>query len=112
MAVNETSIAFITRQVERARLAGGRKRIVFPEGSDPRVLEAAARLAQEGLAEPILLGEPPVGAPSGLLFVQPETSPQLRKYASIYQERRRARGSPPWKPPRSPAARSTSASLW
>jgi len=92
MAVNETSIAFLNRQIERVRQAGSRKRIVFPEGFDPRVLEAAARLAREGLAEPILLGKPPEPAPHGVKFIQPETSPQLSKYAAIYHERRRARG--------------------
>ncbi len=34
------------------------KRIVFPEGDDPRVIEAARRLRDEGLAEPILLTDP------------------------------------------------------
>ncbi len=38
----------------RARTRNGR--IVFPEGTDPRILLAAARLVGEGLARPILLG--------------------------------------------------------
>ena len=42
----------VARLHERARGAG--KRIVFPEAGDPRVIEAAARLRAEGLAEPIL----------------------------------------------------------
>jgi phosphate acetyltransferase len=92
MALPESAINFMNRQVERVRQAGGRKRIVFPEGSDPRVLEAAGRLAREGLADPILLGKPPAGAPAGVAFVQPETSPHLQKYAALYHERRRAKG--------------------
>jgi phosphate acetyltransferase len=92
MPVTESSIAFMNRQVERVRQAGGRKRIVFPEGFDARVLEAAARLAREGMAEPILIGKPPAGAPAGVSFVEPESSPSLPKYAALYQERRRARG--------------------
>ena len=92
MPVTESSIAFINRQAERVRQAGGRKRIVFPEGFDPRVLEAAARLARDGMAEPILIGQPPAGAPAGVTFIQPETSPQLQKYAALYHERRRAKG--------------------
>ena len=92
MALPESAINFMNRQVERVRQAGGRKRIVFPEGSDPRVLEAAGRLAREGLADPILLGKPPAGAPAGVTFVQPETSPHLQKYAALYHERRRAKG--------------------
>lgn len=34
------------------------KTIVFPEGSDPRVLSAAVRLADEGLLVPLVLGSP------------------------------------------------------
>ena len=92
MAVNQTSIAFINRQIERVRQAGGRKRIVFPEGSDPRVLEAAARLVRDGIAEPVLIGKAPASAPAGVTFVEPEASPKLAKYASLYHERRRAKG--------------------
>src|SRR5437667_38883 len=33
-------------------------RVVFPEGEDPRILKAARILADEGIAEPILLGDP------------------------------------------------------
>lgn len=40
----------------RARAAGARARIVFPEGSEPRIREAAATLTRLGIAEPILLG--------------------------------------------------------
>src|SRR5216117_2591056 len=34
------------------------QRIVFPEGEDPRILKAARILADDGIAEPILLGDP------------------------------------------------------
>ena len=40
----------------RARAAGARARIVFPEGSDSRIQAAAEILARLGIAEPILLG--------------------------------------------------------
>ena len=36
------------------------KRIVFPEGAEPRVLEAAGRFNREQLGAPILLGDPEV----------------------------------------------------
>lgn len=45
----------LARIRERARAA--RKRIVFPEAGDPRVREAAAILAREGLCEPLLVHE-------------------------------------------------------
>lgn len=40
----------------RARAAGCRARLVFPEGDDPRVREAAETLKRLGIAEPLLLG--------------------------------------------------------
>ena len=33
-----------------------RRKIVLPEGDDPRIVEAAQRLREEKLAEPIVLG--------------------------------------------------------
>jgi phosphate acetyltransferase len=47
--------------IERARKL--KKTIVFPEGNDPRVIEAAARLAREGVVKPVLIGpKPPMPA--------------------------------------------------
>lgn len=54
-----------------------KKRIVFPEGNDPRVVTAAERLEREGLAEVVLVGR----------TKQPDT-----KYARFLHERRRAKG--------------------
>lgn len=39
-----------------------KRRIVLPESSDPRVLEAATRVAMQGLAHPVLIGDPEVVA--------------------------------------------------
>lgn len=41
----------------KARLSGNTKKIVFPEGSDERILQAASQLATEGLIQPVLVGE-------------------------------------------------------
>lgn len=76
--------------LERARKLN--KPIVFPEGSDPRVREAAARLASDHLVRPILLGEKPADVPPGVTYLDPARAPTLEKYAAIYYERRRARG--------------------
>lgn len=75
---------------ERARKL--KKTIVFPEGSDPRVLEAAGKLAAAGTARPVLLGPKPAIAPEGVTFVDPSGSPALGKYAALYYERRRSKG--------------------
>lgn len=76
--------------IERARRL--KKRIVFPEGTDPRVLAAAERLARDGVAEPILLGAPPSQAPAGVTFLDPARSERANHYATLYIERRRAKG--------------------
>lgn len=39
------------------QLAGNIKKIVFPEGSDDRILEAASKLAAEGIITPVLVGD-------------------------------------------------------
>ncbi len=49
-------MGFLDSIVEAARNAP--RRIVFPEGSDERVIEAAVRAARAGVARPILVGEP------------------------------------------------------
>ena len=41
-----------------ARAARANKRIVFPEGADPRVVAAAYRIAERKLGRPVLIGEP------------------------------------------------------
>ena len=69
-------MTFRERLYERARRA--RKRIVLPEGSDPRVRAAAARLEQLGLGRVQLLDAP---APSSLL------PPCIRLLRSRHQER-------------------------
>jgi phosphate acetyltransferase len=69
-------VTFRERLYERARRA--RKRIVLPEGSDPRVRAAAARLEQLGLGHVQLLEAP---APSSLL------SQCIRLLRSRHQER-------------------------
>ena len=40
------------------KLKKNQKKLVFTEGWDPRILEAASRLKQESILEPILLGKP------------------------------------------------------
>jgi phosphate acetyltransferase len=71
----DSATLFLARQIERLRRLP-KKRIVFPEGSDPRVQSAAERLRNEGLIDPILL----------------HNGPYNTKYAHIYYHRRRAKG--------------------
>jgi phosphate acetyltransferase len=85
-------MAFMERQKQRARRLQPKRRIVFPEGSDPRVTGAAARLASEGVLEPILVGPTPANAPPGVRFAGPATCPKLAAYARLYHERRKSKG--------------------
>src|SRR4029077_17654170 len=93
-AIPESATSFMSGLIERARKL--KKTIVFPEGSDPRVLEAAGRLAREGVVKPVLIGAKPAGFPEGsaegVAFIDPAKSPLLGKYTALYYERRRAKG--------------------
>jgi phosphate acetyltransferase len=90
VAIPESARSFMSGLVARARKL--KKTIVFPEGSDARVLQAAARLVAEGAAKPVLIGPRPANAPEGVTFVDPARSPLVEKYAALYYERRRAKG--------------------
>ncbi len=63
--------------IERARKL--KKTIVFPEGNDPRVLEAAARLAREGVVKPVLLGTSPATAHGWRGIRRPGNLPAARE---------------------------------
>ncbi|HEY1339041.1 MAG TPA: phosphate acetyltransferase [Bryobacteraceae bacterium] len=89
-AIPESATLFMSGLIERARKL--KKTIAFPEGNDARVLEAAARLAREGVVKPVLVGSKPAAAPEGVTFVDPAASAQAGKYAALYYERRRSKG--------------------
>ena len=76
-AIPESAKLFMSGLIERARKL--KKTIAFPEGTDPRVLEAAARLAREGVVKPVLIGARPANAPEGVEFVDPATSPLVEE---------------------------------
>ena len=67
-----------------------RPRIVFPEAEDPRIREAAARLRDEGILEPVLVAATAtvrVGLPGGIRVVAPEGD-ALERAARLLEERR------------------------
>src|SRR5438552_198817 len=86
----ESATAFLDGLIGRARR--NKKKIVFPEGSDPRIIAAAARLARDRILQPILIAAPPDSAPAGVTFIDPATCHASSKYAALYYERRRAKG--------------------
>ena len=77
------------------------KAIALPEGDEPRTVQAAAIVAREGLARPILLGEADrilavareTGANlSGVEIADPAKSPKREAYADVLYALRRAKG--------------------
>lgn len=76
---------------EKARRA--RRRIVLPEAHDPRVRQAAARLAAEGLVEPVLVDGGRLPAPPpGVDVVRVASDPRLDAFADQLHELRRHKG--------------------
>ncbi len=77
------------------------KRIVLPEGDEPRTVQASAKLVREQLAIPVLLGEKEriqavareTGTDiSGIECIDPKTSPKAAGYAQALYELRKAKG--------------------
>ncbi|HEX9402546.1 MAG TPA: phosphate acetyltransferase [Anaeromyxobacter sp.] len=93
--------AFRHRLVESARAAN--KRIVLPEGAEPRTVAAAAIVAQRGIARPVLLGSPDeiaevarkqgVTLPDSVEILDP--AKLAPRYVDPLVERRKAKGMTP-----------------
>lgn len=75
----------------------GDRTVVLPEGGDARIVRAARRLRDEGIARPVLLGPREeaeaaageAGVPlDGLEVVDPRQSDKLEPYAEIYASQR------------------------
>ncbi|MGB7341474.1 MAG: NADP-dependent malic enzyme [Phototrophicaceae bacterium] len=79
---------------------GQKKRIVFAEGREPKMIRAAARVKDEGIAEPILLGNPDdirqIIKDLGLRFeptiVDNYNDPRIDEYCKGLYELRRRKG--------------------
>lgn len=77
------------------------KRFVFPEGADPRVLQAARQIVTRRMGAPILLGERSVIKDAalrldislqGMRLIEPARSSDLDDFATRYLDLRRNRG--------------------
>ncbi len=90
--------AFLDRIAEQARATT--RRIVLPEGHDPRTIAAAVRLRQEGRAEPVVLGPEDevrsalagAGGPDDIAVHDPTTDSRHETFADTLLELRRDRG--------------------
>jgi phosphate acetyltransferase len=72
----------------RAQARAGPRVIVFPEGDDDRIREAARRIAAEGLAKPVLLTEETGVAADDPSPIQSSAAPKLAEYAERYAARK------------------------
>lgn len=84
------------------RAKANTKRIVLPEGDEPRTLRAAEEVLKEGLAELILLGNPDtihtMAQKEGYKYIakasiiDPANNPDIEVYATLLYELRKAKG--------------------
>ena len=83
---------FLNRMKEAAR--ADKKRIVLPEGEDPRTIAAAKTIVEEGLAELIILGDPAKIGVEGVTVIDPTspTAPKHEAYAQKFAELRAKKG--------------------
>lgn len=85
------AVDLMARLQEKAKRS--RKRVVFPEGGEQRILRAGALVAQKGIASPILLGnrDKIVDAAAqaeldlkGIRLIDPLSSPEFDSYVAEY----------------------------
>ncbi len=90
---------FVESVRRRARLRT--RRIVFPEGTEPRTLQAVTEIQRAGLLFPVLLGAPDEvvealaregGDPEGVEVVDPASLEGVGRYVRALLDRRRAKG--------------------
>ncbi len=83
----------------KSKAASLKKTIVLCEGEDKRVVEAAAKITEEGIAKIVLIGNeeeckkvaPGVNL-SGITLIDPLTSEKTPEYAKILYEARKTKG--------------------
>ncbi|GAB1470131.1 NADP-dependent malic enzyme [Chloroflexota bacterium] len=84
----------------KARSSGGKKRVVFAEGEEQKIIRAAYRIQEEGIATPILIGRKSVIEKelAALSFdftpqiVDPDTFENIEAYAEAFYALRQRKG--------------------
>ena len=86
----------------KAQAKSDKKRIVLPEYMDSRTYEAAVKIAQEGIADIVLIGTPEEIAANkgdhdltGITVINPTTDPNRQKYIDKFVELRAKKGVTP-----------------
>ncbi len=88
--------------MNKAKSASPKKRVVFAEGEETKIIRAAVQVQDEGIGIPILVGRPDVikakistlGLEADLKVVNPETFDRIDEYARAYFELRQRKGVP------------------
>jgi len=87
-----------------ARLQRHPKRVVFPEGGDPRVLQAARQWVTHKMGVPLLLGSrPAIKAAAakldlkldGIRVIEPERSEEFENFVAGFERLRQSKGLKP-----------------
>jgi malate dehydrogenase (oxaloacetate-decarboxylating)(NADP+) len=86
--------------INKAKAAPRVARIVFAEGEEPKIIRAAAQVIDEGIGEPILLGNvdcisagiKELGLHVSPTIVDPSADPRQRKYGEAYFKLRQRKG--------------------
>ncbi|MDF1544635.1 MAG: phosphate acyltransferase, partial [bacterium] len=85
----------------RDRAKSKRRRVVLPEGTEPRVIQAAVKIVEQGLAEVTLIGPfdqlTALAAEHGLdtskvTLIDPQTSELTGKFVEDFMVLRKAKG--------------------
>lgn len=92
-----------SREIKRAiqlRARANPKRVVFSEGQEPKIIRAAARIQEEGIGRPILLGDPEqvlarkqqLGVDLDIEVIWPPRFERLSEYTETYYQLRQRKG--------------------
>jgi malate dehydrogenase (oxaloacetate-decarboxylating)(NADP+) len=92
----------IKKRVQGAN-EGAKAQIVFPEGESAKILRAAQTIREEGIAEPVLLGNAETikkriaelgldDALTGIQIIRPSVDPRREDYARRFYEKRERKG--------------------
>ena len=81
---------FLQRMKDAAK--ADKKTIVLPEGEDPRTIEAAKKIVEEGLANLVILGDPAEIDVDGVTVIDPKNAEQHEAYAAKFAELRAKKG--------------------
>ena len=84
----------------KARSSGGKKRVAFAEGEEPKIIRAAHQVKEDGIGTPILIGRPSIiqeqlnilGLDYKPEIIDPSDFKGLDQYAAAYYELRNRKG--------------------